>query len=96
MSLPASCLAWGISGMVLIGWWVGQCPNTTKLEREFQNCSYQYQCPCGEMSSQMTAASVYATRVSFSCLLPLQETLKDQQVGMIQVNYCFYPGSQNV
>ena len=96
MSHPASCLAWGIQGLVLISWWVGQRPNTNKLEREFQNCSYQCQCPCGEISSQRTAASVYATKVSFSCLLPLQKALKDRHVCLIQVNYCFYPESQSV
>ena len=35
-----------------------------------------------EQAPQMAAASVCVSRGSSSCLLPLQEALQDQQVGL--------------
>lgn len=35
----------------------------------------------------MAAASIYVLRVSPSCLLPLQKSLQDQQVGLIQAPF---------
>ena len=35
----------------------------------------------------MAAASVCCPRVNLGCLLPLQETLQDQQVGLAQAPF---------
>ena len=35
----------------------------------------------------MAAVSVCVPRMNFSCLLPLQETLQDQQVGLTQAPF---------
>ena len=39
----------------------------------------------------MASASYYVPRVSTSCLLPLQETLQDQQVGLTQGHFKLLP-----
>ena len=46
----------------------------------------------------MTVTSIYVSRVSLSCLLPYQEALRDQQVGLIQasIKLLSFPGSQSI
>ena len=40
---------------------------------------------------KVAATSIDVPRVSLSCLLPLQEDLQDQQVGLIQVPFKLLP-----
>ena len=46
----------------------------------------------------MAAASAYIPSGSPSCLLPHQEALQDQQVGLTRLlsNYCLYEHSENI
>ena len=58
------------------------------LEGGFQSGAFQHQCPHNRTSfTRMTATSVCIPRMSSICLLPLQEVLKDWQVGLIQVHF---------
>ena len=83
----ASCLAWGIPTPAPTGWWAGLGPSANKLEGESQTDACQHQCPHGKTGSQNCSASVSVPRVSSSCLLPLWETLQDQQVDLTQAPF---------
>lgn len=58
---------------------------SNKLEREFHNGVGQRQCPHGGTSvPQWPSPVAHVVRVSSSCLLPPQEPLQDQQMGLTQ------------
>lgn len=79
---PASCLDSGVSAPV--GCWANE------LEENFQDGACQHQplpapAPArGSLLPGVAAASVFVPRASLSCPHPLQETLQDLQVGLVQ------------
>lgn len=63
----------------------GLHPSSNKLEREFHSGVGQCQCPHGGTSVPQWPSPVsHVIRVSSSCLLPPQEPLQDQQMGLTQ------------
>ena len=76
----ASCLAWGVPGLVPTSWYVGPGPGTNKLEGGFQNGVRQHQCshanmnppkwllpaPCPQHESQLPPASLGDSPMSVS------------------------------
>ena len=64
---------------------MGSHPSSNKIEREFHNGVCQRQCPHGGTSiPQWPSPVAHVIRVSSSCLLPPQEPLQDQQMGLTQ------------
>ena len=88
---PASCLAWGIPGLVLAR------SEAWAQEGGFQNVSCQHQHPWDRWAPKMTAASVCVPRGSPTCL-SLRKALQGQQVSWPRLlsNSRFFPGSQRV
>lgn len=79
-----SGVTYGLTGS-LGGRPVGSHPSSNKIEREFHNGVRQRQCPHGGTSiPQWPSPVAHVIRVSSSCLLPPQEPLQDQQMGLTQ------------
>ena len=70
------------------GWWAGLGPEANKLDVGFQNGACQHQTLYGRTSSPKWLPPVsLSLRLSTNCLLPLCETVQDQQVGLIQTPF---------
>lgn len=65
---------------------MGQAPSTNALEGGFQNGSFQH-CVSSRQITKIAACSVSVSMGSPSCLLPLQEALQSQQVGLKPLSF---------
>ena len=95
---PTSCLAWGVPGLVPIGWWVGPSSSTNMLKGGFQNDAYQHKCNHGRMSSPKWLLLMSVFPGYPSCFLPLWRLSKISKwvLPRPHSNYSFFPGSWSV
>lgn len=87
---PMGCLAWGVPGLRLSGYWANLSPGANKLEG-FQNGFSSTSELVVERATQNSCYQCLCPQDTPVCFTHLGEALQDQGMGLTQVLFSLFP-----